>query len=433
MIRLSTGAAFGVAVAAAVATPLASASAAQQAATPSADTRPAVAAEQAQGRPPATGHGPVRRREAHRARCRRRRRRHPPRPLRPHVQGPARPRRGLRRPQGRRGQTRRVYWNGSGAVAVTSTSPRVAETSAEQSAARRAGYTPRGNDGELVVWRGGAPRLAWDVVTTGTRADQTPAACTPSWTRTAAPSSAPTTRSRPGPATRCTRARSRSTRSPPARAGCSRTPSATTRPTSTAPPRDGTQFTDADNVWGKRVDDSRQTAGVDAGTAPRRRSRYYKNVQGRNGIWNNGTGARSRTHYGNAYNNAFWGRHADDLWRRRQQCQAAHLDRRRGPRDEPRRHREHCRAELLRGRGRPERGDLRHLRHLRRVLRQQQHGRRRLPHRREDRHQRQRHAAALHGQAQQGRTLPGLLDDRHSRSRPALLLGSAEPLVLPRL
>ena len=27
---------------------------------------------------------------------------------------------------------------------------------------------------------------------------------------------------------------------------------------------------------------------------------------GRAGIWNNGTGARSRVHYGNAYNNAFW-------------------------------------------------------------------------------------------------------------------------------
>ena len=29
-------------------------------------------------------------------------------------------------------------------------------------------------------------------------------------------------------------------------------------------------------------------------------------MQGRAGIWNNGTGARSRVHYGNAYNNAFW-------------------------------------------------------------------------------------------------------------------------------
>ena len=29
-------------------------------------------------------------------------------------------------------------------------------------------------------------------------------------------------------------------------------------------------------------------------------------MHGRNGIWNNGAGARSRVHYGNAYDNAFW-------------------------------------------------------------------------------------------------------------------------------
>ena len=29
-------------------------------------------------------------------------------------------------------------------------------------------------------------------------------------------------------------------------------------------------------------------------------------MHGRNGIWNTGAGARSRVHYGNAYDNAFW-------------------------------------------------------------------------------------------------------------------------------
>ena len=33
---------------------------------------------------------------------------------------------------------------------------------------------------------------------------------------------------------------------------------------------------------------------------------FYKNVMGRNGIRNDGVGASSRTHYGNAYVNAFW-------------------------------------------------------------------------------------------------------------------------------
>jgi len=36
---------------------------------------------------------------------------------------------------------------------------------------------------------------------------------------------------------------------------------------------------------------------------------YYKNVHGRNGIFGDGQGARSRTHYGNSYVNAFWDGH----------------------------------------------------------------------------------------------------------------------------
>ncbi len=68
----------------------------------------------------------------------------------------------------------------------------------------------------------------------------------------------------------------------------------------------GTQFTDADNVWGSGTTSSRQTAGVDAQFGAEKTFGYFKNVLGRNGIWNNGTGARSRVHYGNSYNNAFW-------------------------------------------------------------------------------------------------------------------------------
>jgi hypothetical protein len=68
----------------------------------------------------------------------------------------------------------------------------------------------------------------------------------------------------------------------------------------------GTQFTDADNIWGSGSSSSRQTAAVDAQYGAERTFAYYKNVQGRNGIWNDGVGARSRVHYGNAYENAFW-------------------------------------------------------------------------------------------------------------------------------
>jgi Zn-dependent metalloprotease len=68
----------------------------------------------------------------------------------------------------------------------------------------------------------------------------------------------------------------------------------------------GTLFTDADDVWGSGTTASRQTAGVDAQFGASQTWDYYKNVHGRNGIRNNGVGAASRVHYGNAYANAFW-------------------------------------------------------------------------------------------------------------------------------
>ena len=51
----------------------------------------------------------------------------------------------------------------------------------------------------------------------------------------------------------------------------------------------GTQFTDADNVWGNGTASNRQTAGVDAQYGAEKTFDYYKNVLGRTGIWNNGT------------------------------------------------------------------------------------------------------------------------------------------------
>jgi len=68
----------------------------------------------------------------------------------------------------------------------------------------------------------------------------------------------------------------------------------------------GTLFTDADDVWGNGSITSRQTAGVDAEYGAEQTYAFYAAVLGRAGIWNNGTGARSRVHYGNGYNNAFW-------------------------------------------------------------------------------------------------------------------------------
>ena len=64
-------------------------------------------------------------------------------------------------------------------------------------------------------------------------------------------------------------------------------------------------FTDADNVWGDGTVGNVQTAGVDAHYGIAVTWDYYKNVHGRDGIGNDGVGARSFVHDG-AYVNASW-------------------------------------------------------------------------------------------------------------------------------
>jgi Zn-dependent metalloprotease len=64
-------------------------------------------------------------------------------------------------------------------------------------------------------------------------------------------------------------------------------------------------FTDADNVWGNGTTSDAATAGVDAHFGIATTWDYYKNVHGRNGIANDGQGARSFVHDG-AYVNASW-------------------------------------------------------------------------------------------------------------------------------
>jgi Zn-dependent metalloprotease len=68
----------------------------------------------------------------------------------------------------------------------------------------------------------------------------------------------------------------------------------------------GTTFTDSDNVWGNGSTSNRQSAAVDAHYGAGKTYDFYNTQLGRAGIWNNGTGARSRVHYGNNYVNAFW-------------------------------------------------------------------------------------------------------------------------------
>ncbi len=67
-----------------------------------------------------------------------------------------------------------------------------------------------------------------------------------------------------------------------------------------------TKFTDADNVWGTGATTSSQTVAADAAYGQNMTWDYFLNVHGRNGIANDGKGARSRVHYSSGYDNAFW-------------------------------------------------------------------------------------------------------------------------------
>ncbi|KAA1418623.1 M4 family peptidase [Nocardioides humilatus] len=68
----------------------------------------------------------------------------------------------------------------------------------------------------------------------------------------------------------------------------------------------GDIFVDSDNVWGNGSYTDRASAAVDAQYGAEKTYDYYNTVLGRAGIWNNGTGARSRVHFANAMQNAFW-------------------------------------------------------------------------------------------------------------------------------
>jgi Zn-dependent metalloprotease len=306
VIRLSTGVALGVAVAAAVATPLSAASAVPQA--PSSQVSAGVAAAQADA---PKDHAALGLSDDEKLVVRN---------VLTDPDGTQHVRydrtfKGLRVLGGdlivaksKAGATEDVHWNASGKVAVASTSPKVSETSAESSGAQRASYAAKSNDGELVVWAGsGSPRLAWDVVTEGVRSDQTPSrlhtvvdansgAVITSWdeiengTGNSMYSGTVTLNS--------------------IQSGSSWLLKDSignfTTDLNGATSGTGTQFTDADNIWGNGTASSRQTAGVDAQYGAEKTYAYYNSVLGRAGIWNNGTGARSRVHYGNAYVNAFW-------------------------------------------------------------------------------------------------------------------------------
>ncbi|MGH3373823.1 MAG: M4 family metallopeptidase, partial [Actinoallomurus sp.] len=68
----------------------------------------------------------------------------------------------------------------------------------------------------------------------------------------------------------------------------------------------GTTFSNTTGTFGNGTNSDAASAGVDAHFGAAMTFDYYKNTHGRNGIFGDGAGVPSRTHYGNAYVNAFW-------------------------------------------------------------------------------------------------------------------------------
>src|SRR4029079_6737796 len=76
------------------------------------------------------------------------------------------------------GTVKKVSWNTSQKVAVASMTVKVALASAKATGARKAASVQKSTSastGEKVVYAGGAtPKLAYDILTEGVQADQTP-------------------------------------------------------------------------------------------------------------------------------------------------------------------------------------------------------------------------------------------------------------------
>ncbi|MDE9366199.1 M4 family metallopeptidase [Luteipulveratus sp. YIM 133132] len=211
------------------------------------------------------------------------------------------------------GDVKSVSWNGSGKnVAVDSTTPSVSKSNALAAGKRTAiaeKSSAASSQGELVVYAGNAsgPRLAYDVLTTGVKADQTPSRL---HTYVDAETGAVL-----GTNDEIVEGTGNGIYVGQVSIGTTGSSGAYTMKDSVgnyttdlngATSGNGTTFTDSDDVWGTGSNSNRQSAAVDAHYGAEKTFDYYKNVQGRNGIWNNGTGARSRVHYGSNYVNAFW-------------------------------------------------------------------------------------------------------------------------------
>jgi len=214
------------------------------------------------------------------------------------------------------GKIKGVSWNGAHEVAVSSTKPKTSLASASAAGSRKASLareTTTATKGELVVYSGGAsgtaaPKLAYDILTVGVRADQTPSrlhtivdantgATLASWDEIHDATGT-------GNGIYAGTVSIGTTAGPPW--SMRDTVGNDTTDLHGATTGTGTTFTDADNVWGNGSVSDRASAGVDAQYGAEKTFDYFWSVLGRKGIKNTGVGVRSRVHYGKNYDNAYW-------------------------------------------------------------------------------------------------------------------------------
>jgi Zn-dependent metalloprotease len=202
-----------------------------------------------------------------------------------------------------------VTWNHRKSVTPATMTPKITKAAAQQAGLAAAKATnEKSTAGELVVYQGAtAPTLAYEVVTEGIKADQTP-------TRLHTIVDAVTGKTLTswddikegtgngifvGTVSLATSGSSGSYTMRDTHGNYATDLNQATSGT-------GTTFTDSDDVWGTGSQSNRQSAAVDAHYGAGKTYDYYNTQLGRAGIWNNGTGARSRVHYGQNYVNAFW-------------------------------------------------------------------------------------------------------------------------------
>jgi Zn-dependent metalloprotease len=216
---------------------------------------------------------------------------------------------------------------------AVSTTPKVSASAAAKTAAKATKGTAKGQAKLVVEARKGAPKLAWQVQTTGKQADGTPSRESVTVDASSgkviiaaqqvetllAPRNAKSVK--PG---------AKADSVTPKVAGDGQSLYSGTVPLETTqsgsgyelkdPTRgntyttdlgggsgsDGSPMTDADNHWGDGTNNDPATAGVDAQYGTNMTWDYYKNVHGRSGIGNDGVGSHNNVHYSSAYDNAFW-------------------------------------------------------------------------------------------------------------------------------